>query len=317
MKRLIILLLLCAVVLTGCASVGRSPFVETTPIPLTDTVFPEAEELPGTAAPQSESAVLYFRYLDEPLLAGEARVIRQLPSQSFELALLGELISGPGTHAVDLKSLFPVGTHVLSTVKSGRTLFVTLSQEIMNPYADEPVDWQEKDEWRREVPLRRQLCMQSIVATVTENCDVDQVQILVQQTGVTGSLRLKQNYFMDDSEDDVLVGPMTRDPGMLLSAETVLQVALGCWQRQDWARLYLYMASRDRLLGTERPIYRDFVSIMETLPRVTAFTPNGITLAADGMTRTLKDRMLHMCRENGLWKVSLAQLTGWLEEGLM
>lgn len=116
------------------------------------------------------------------------------------MALISQLLLGPGTASADLNVLFPEGTRVLSTVRQGRTLFVTLSREIMNGYPDEPVDWQEDAEWRTEAPLRRVLCMQSLVATVTENCDVDQVQVLVQagSTG-SGSLRLKQNYFLDDA----------------------------------------------------------------------------------------------------------------------
>ena len=332
MKKSIALtaILLCALLLTSCASVSSqlgTPITETTAIPKVDTVMPSTVD--DESISFSDTATLYFRYLDEPYLAAETRTIRQLPSQSYELALLNELLAGPGTGSVDLAGLFPSNVRVLSTVKQGRTLFVTLSGEIMNQYADEPIDWQENDYWRREVPLRRQLCMQGIVATVTENCNVDQVQILVQSVGVTDSLRLKQNYFMDDAEDNVLVGPMTRDEALLLSPDTTLDVALSCWTTHDWQRLYLYIAARDRQTSIARPVYRDFVSRMEALPHIAAFaresgsvTANGLqatfavdfSVLRDGQTTVLPNRIIHLSRENGLWKISLAQLTGWLED---
>lgn len=144
--------------------------------------------------------MLYYRCRDEAYLISESRTVTRAPSQSWEYAVIARLLEGPSGTSTGLTRLFPEGTRVLSAVRQGRTLFVTLSKELLNGYSDEPVDWQESETWRRECPLRRRLCMQSLVATVTENCAVDQVQVLVQQTTRTGgSLRLKQNYFLDDS----------------------------------------------------------------------------------------------------------------------
>lgn len=329
MKRLpclLLCLLLCAAVLSACAPI-QTPVVEATLVPRADTAIPDVRDADAPAV--RSTVTLFFRYGSEPYLAAEARAISQLPGQSFEMALLTELVAGPGPRSAELRGLFPTGVRVLSTVRQGRTLFVTLSAEIMNLYADEPLDWQEDDTWRREAPLRRQLCMQGIICTVTENCDVDQVQILVKQSGVTDSLRLKQNYFLDDSEDDVLVGPMTRDDSLLLSADNTMDVILACWRLQDWDRLYLYLAARDPMTGTERPVYRNFVQTMERYPRLTSaarsdgsISPDGaaatyaidFTQLSDGAASTTEKRVLRLCRENGLWKISLSQLTGWLEE---
>lgn len=334
-KRWLILMLCmgCALLLTGCTE----PVVRTTNplagaaatlVPDTDPVLPRLDD---ATLHSRDTATLFFRYGTEPYLASESRTIPQSASQSYETALLTQLLSGPGTQSTELRSLFPEGTRVLSTVKQGRTLFVTLSAEIMNMYPDEPNDWRSQDAWRTESPLRRLLCMQSLVATVTENCDVDQVQLLVQQTGdAVGSLRLKQNYFLDGSPDSVLVGPMTRRASLLLGPDNTLSVVLDCWVSQDWQRLYLYIADHDPQLGTESLPLSGFITVMNTKPALVSWQAGSASISADGTCATfavdltllsadgqltsVTGRTLRLYRENGLWKTSLNQLTGWLEE---
>ena len=328
-------LLACLTLLCAC-STGTvqerltNPLTESlaTEVPGVETILPQAEET-GTVR-SSEEAVLYFRFRDEPYLAQETRVITRTASQTYEMALISQLLQGPGTAGTDLNGLFPDGTQVLSTTRQGRTLFVTLSAEIMNAYPDEPVDWQENETYREECPLRRRLCMQSLVATVTENCDVDQVQVLVEQENASvTSLRLKQNYFLDDSEDDVLVGPMTRDPSMLLSAENTLRVLLDAWCGQDWQRMYNLMAVRDPVSGDGRATENDFIAAMSALRPVVRYTQTEATTTADGSCATfavsfavlntdgtvteLTNRIVRLYRVNGLWKTGVSSLTGWME----
>lgn len=328
MKRgWILILLVCVFLLSGCAPAPSWNFSITTPVPGTDKLQPSLDDV-GVIAVKNGS-VLYFRYLDEPYLAPETRNVSQLAGQSYEYALLSALLAGPGTHSALLNGVFPGGVKILSTVRQGRTLFVTLSPEIMEMYADEPDSWQADDAWRREIPLRRRLCMQSIVATITENCDIDRVQILVQQDSATGSLRLRQNYFMDDSEDDVLVGPMTRNESLLLSQQVTGNVLLSCWKERDWQRLYRYVSSSDTETGIERSAYDEFASVMETLPAITEYEVSSGNVTADGSQATLcvncsvltnghvakaEGVILHLCRENGMWRISQDDLISWIGE---
>lgn len=330
-KRLLAaaLLLLC-VTLSGCASVAL-PFQNATAtlVPGTNPALPEAE------APASlnsrETATLYFRYLNEPYLAPENRMITHSPNRPFELALLTELLSGPGTRSAELTALFPEGTRALSTVLQGRTLFVTLSREIMNAYPDEPTTWQSDPAWREEVRMRRTLCMQSLVATITENCDVDRVQVLVEQDASgTGSVRLQARYFMEDPQSTELAGPIFREESLLLTPATAIDVMLTLWQSRDWQRLYQYIALRDPVTGLDRVNYRDFVTAMVNQPILTDFSLSGGSVNRQGtqatytLTATLMDhggtqrqaekRILRLWRENDLWRITLSQLTGWLEE---
>ena len=320
-KRLCLLLaLLLLLGLTGCA-VRPVVLPESTLIPGTAPFLPEASL--GESVERRETATLWFRCGDLPYLAQESRSIALLTGQSYEMALLEALFSGPGTQHPTLRTLFPEGTRVLSAVVQGRTLLVTLSGEFVNQPGDEPVDWQEDGYWRVEVPLRRRLAMQSLVATVTENCDVDEVLVLVEQPeGFGGSLRLRQNWFEDDSEDNVLTGPQRRDDSLLLTPRGTVEAVARCYMAQDWLRLYAFMES-----GTDE---RSFVETMGQLPAVTAVRCNGCSVTPDGQeatatvdltvlgaggeARTVKAHVFRIRRENGLWKVSLEQLMSWVEE---
>ena len=200
---------------------------------------------------------------------------------------------------------------------------------MLNQYPDEPVDWREYDTWLVECPLRRRLAMQSIVATVTENCDIDAVQILVARENTVGSsLRLKQNYFLDDSEDDVLTGPLTREEALLLTPGNTLDTALNCWSRRDWRRLYRYVAARDASTGLSRPSYEAFVLRMETLPGLVSFQRSGgaVSPSGDILTFTVDSRLsrggqaeertgrvVRVRRESGLWKISVGDLAALAE----
>ncbi|MBR6029263.1 MAG: GerMN domain-containing protein [Clostridia bacterium] len=327
-RRLALVLLLTAcLLLSSCAPAVRSALPETTLVPGTDAQLPDAVD--SSPVRVRGAATLYYRYLDEPYLAPETRVISQTPSQSWEMALLTELLSGPGTQSSQLTAVFPPGTRVLSCSLEGRTLFVTLSQEALNALADEPVDWQEYDSWRVEAPLRRRLCMQSLTATVTENCDADEVQVLIGAEAISGE-RLRQNYFLDDSEDEVLSPALTRDESLLLTPANTLEAVLSMWISRDWQRLYRYLAATDASTGTARPAFTDFVFRMESLPALNRCQVSraSVSLSGDtatlsltaewtdrrGRLRTSENRILHLRRTNDLWTISLEQLTGWLGE---
>lgn len=322
--RLMLLITALALLLCACSGQGTSYSAVTTLVPGAGSILPDAE--PPAEMNRLGTATLYFRYMSEPYLAPESRVITQTPSRPYEQVLISALLSGPTAH--DLTPLFPTGTRVISTTRQGRTLFVTFSKELLSPYSDEPVSWASSPQWQNEVPLRRRLCMQSLVATITENCDVDKVQVLVQQdTAVTGSLRLENRYFMLDEAG--LADPMTRDDSLLLTAPKTMEVLLKLWQQKDWQRLYLYIARQDGGTGLDRPVYRDFISTMEALPALTQYTFTGssvspagdsatFTLSADlrylsGMMEHKDKRIVRLRREDGLWRLSMTQLTGWLE----
>lgn len=311
-------LLLC-LLLSGCTA--NDPLM---PMASTATDLsvpaPAAEE----AAPREETATLWFRFGDEALLAPETRALNLSPTAPYELTLLQALVSGPSASSTELSGLFPSGTRVTSTYRQGRMLFVTLSPQIMNDWADEPDGWQSLPEWQEEVPLRRMLGMQAIAATVTENCDVDQVVVLVDQgLQITDSLRLRQSYYRTGGDNGALAAPLARDESLLLTPATTLSVILQCWSERDWTRLYPFIARTDPATGLERPAFEDFALLMDAQPHLTdsAFQGGSITadgrcatftidasLMLDGHTAFIDNGVIRLHRERGVWRIGLSQL---------
>ena len=318
MRKLLLPLLLCLLLsLSACTQDPLAPMVYSgRPV---DIPVPAVDSLPQL----QDQATLWFRFGSEPFLAAESRTIAHHPTETHALAILRELLEGPSAARDQLRSLFPPGTQVLSATQSGRIMFVTLSRHIMNGYADEPANWRDQPHWAVEVPLRRRLAMQSIAATLTENCAVDTVVILVDQT-TTDSLRLRQGYYTLDG-DPSLAAPLTRDESLLLTPARTLAVILQCWQEQNYGRLYQYIAPADPLTGALRPNAEDFAAVMSAQHPLLRATAEGGSISADGQSAVFTvsgaflDRggelpfsgmVLRLHREKGIWCIGLSQLTG-------
>lgn len=315
MRRFLPLLLFC-LLLCGCAKDPLAPMANPAASAIPE---PVVAGLPASR----DQATLWFRFDTEPYLAAETREIAFSQTESYALALLRALIEGPSAAATDLNSLFPPGTQVVSVTQSGRVMFVTLSKHIMNGFADEPASWRDQPRWAAEVPLRRKLAMQSIAATLTENCAVDTVVILVDQT-TTDSLRLRQGYYTLDG-DPALADPLIRDESLLLTPARTAEVILQCWQEGDYGRLYRYIARNDPANGQPRPDEADFMQAMIELPHLLRAKAKGGSISADaqhavftvsgawldqGSERPFSGMTLHLTREKGLWRVGLSELTG-------
>ena len=278
MMRRLLPLLLCCLLLTGCTRDPLVPMANTSPAG--EVPAPAVADLPASR----NQATLWFRFGEEPMLASETRVITFSQTESYALSLLRALIEGPSAAATELGGLFPQGTHVISATQSGRVMFITLSRHIMNGFADEPSNWRNQPQWACEVPLRRQLAMQSIAATLTENCDLDTVVILVEQTEATmDSLRLRQSYYTLDG-DMTLAKPLVRNEEMLLTPARTAEIILQCWQESDFTRLYRYIARIDPATGMVRPDETAFVQMMSDENHLLHASVKGGSISADGQT---------------------------------
>ena len=142
--------LLCTLLLGGCSQLLPDPVrsAQSTLVPGVDTVLPDAE--PAEAATSLREVTLYFRYEDQPYLAPETRSLTVAPDEPFELALLRELAQGPSPSSVQLTSALPEGCLILSVAAQGRTLFVTLSNNILAGWSDEPATWEQDPYWQGE-----------------------------------------------------------------------------------------------------------------------------------------------------------------------
>lgn len=319
-RTLLPLMLLCCLLLSSCTA--RDPIAPVlSPLPGDGQEIPVADS--GEALSRPAVVTLWFRLGDEPMLAPEIRTIDDTPAAPFELILLQALTGGPAAASTELTGLFPPGTRVLATHLQGRTLFVTLSRQIMNDFADEPSAWADLPDWAQEVPLRRELAMQAIAATVTENCDVDRVVILVEPTSRgSDSMRLRQQYYRSGASAEQLAEPLTRNEAPLLTPGNTLQIILTSWQSRDWSRLYRYTARTDAFDGAARPTYDAFAMSMDALPHLTGFTTSAGSVSPDGQTavftvtlQLLEDGYprtaavtLRLQRERSLWRISMSQV---------
>lgn len=329
-RYLMVLWIAALLLLSGCSAILPDPLQKA-----------EATMVPGVTAelygPQpndnnrdTQTVTLFFRYGREPMLAGEARVLSISQNESAEKAMVQALLNGPGAGSMELTRLFPDQVRVLNTVPQGDVLFVTFNDALLKPYADEPNDWQERDDWRREVPLRRRLAMAGLTASITENFSYHSVQVLVQQrSDVSTSLRLENAYFHDESRLRGLAAPFTREEALLLTQENTMRTIIKAWQEKDWSKLYLYVAAFNLQTGQPRPSVETAYLQWDQAPAVTGFDTTGGSVSPDGSRAVMSvDLTLVMgngqgtkfsaypvmlFRDRGIWKISYEQLTALME----
>ena len=313
MKRLTLSLALaaCALLLTGCMTSAQNPLMKA-----------EATDVPGLsmelhAAQASEanvsavSATLYFRYLDEPLLAGEDRTLMVRRDESAELAIVRALLEGPSAGHSDLRRLFSENVEVMSVVTREDILYVTFNEALLTE-DDVPQDWQTDPAWRQEAPLKRRLALQSVAASLSEHAPCAGVQFLVyRENEVQPSLRLENSYFLDGGTG--LSEPVARDETLLLTPQHTAERILALWQARDYAALYLYAAAEGK------PGYEQAAAQLDACPALTAYTASGGSVSGDGRRAVVSVALamengelpswpLPLTRENGVWKITFAQL---------
>ncbi len=316
-----VLLLCCALTLTGCMN---SP---------PDVLLREGTDGQrlisasiGDLTPDSQKITLYFRYGDSAYLAPEQREIQVKRNESIEKAITAALIQGPAASALSLSGVFPPGTEVLAATVQGDTLFITFNEAFLGRYADEPLDAASS-----EGILRRQLCLQSLAATLTEEGLCAQVQVLVYRSMVqSNSMRLQAGY-LDRSNDDTLLPPVTRDEGCLLTPYNTARLILQAWQAQDWASLYDLTAKEGETgentrVGEQSAF--DAFSTARTLAEFdlspgsvsfdgqTAVLTAKLTVRDQGMDQTVQGYPLLLCREAGIWKMDYARLLNMMNGNL-
>ena len=287
MKRTVkagfILLTVTFVLLTGgCTSQSVNPLVknEATDVPgLAMNLHPASASNNNT---DTVSAMLYFRYLDEPMLASESRTLPVRRDESVEFAIVEALVDGPSAGHSDLKRLLPMATQVESVIARNDILFVTLSEDFLSD--DVPAQWMDNADWREEAPLQRRLTVQSIVASITERFSYTGIQILVhKQNEVQTSLRLDKAYFLTGEVG--LSDPIARDESLLLTQQNTAIAILTAWQQHDFERLYNYIIEADK---------PSFTTMTETLSQKSSlsdYSVSGGSVAIDGQTATLSVMM--------------------------
>lgn len=318
MKRMLLCmwLLVACITLGGCAAAGD---------PLRAA---EATAVPGlsmrlhaaTAAEDNVSettATLYFRYMNQPMLASETRVLTVKRDSSAELALIKALLDGPSAGHVELMRLFPETVRAVSAVTEGDTLYVTLSEELALDDRP-PTDPGELAAWTAEAQVRRRLALQSIAASVTETFSCSSVQFLLDSNS-QGGARLDGSYLLSGFNGPL--DPVARDEALLLTPHNTAQCLLNAWQARDFETLYAFTAMQDDF--EQRPAYTAFAILADSAPTLTAFTATPGAVSQDGQSALVmlslsqsslsgaRERVsvpLRLMRENGVWKVAYQTL---------
>ena len=316
--------------LSGCSAILPDPLEKAKATMVPGVTAELYSPLANEKNRDTQTVTLFFRYGREPMLAGEARVLAISQNESAEKALVQALLNGPGAGSTELTRLFPNQVRVLNTVSQGDVLFVTFNDALLKPYADEPNDWELRDDWLREVPLRRRLAMAGLTASITENFPYHSVQVLVQQrSDVSTSLRLENAYFQDPSRLRGLAAPFTREEALLLTQENTIRTIVSAWQEKDWSRLYLYVAAFNQLTGQPRPSMETAFLAWDQAPAITGFDATGGSVSPDGSRAVMSADLnlvtgngqeikfsaypVMLFRDRGIWKISYEQLMSLME----
>lgn len=306
------LLLFCAVTLAGCMT---SP---------PDALLREGNEgqrliSASTAelSPDSRAITLYFRYRDSAYLAPEQREIEMKRNESLEKAIVSALIQGPEASSVALSALFPPGTEVLSAAAQGDTLFIAFNEAFLGRYADESTD-----AVSNEGTLRRQLCLQSLAAALTEQGLCAQVQVLVYSSAAQNTSMRLQKGFLNRTNDDSLLPPVTRDESCLLTPYNTASLILQAWQAKDWPTLYDLIAKGENAANAragEQNAFDAFAAARTLTdfalsPGSVSFDGQKAVLTASlevqdqGAEETVQGYPLLLLREEGIWKMDYTRL---------
>lgn len=318
-RNICLLLAMVLFLLTGCQAPLHNPLeqAKATLVPGVDASL--HSPIAGPKDTDTFTAELYFRFQTEPYLTLEERELTIGRDASLEKAMVQALLDGPSAASPELKRCFSDQVRVISADSQGDLLYVTLSQELLEPYADERTAGQE------EVRIRRQLSMQSLAATIIENLNYDAVQVLVQQTdSVNSGMRLPLSYYQQGQEGTAT--PLQRDETWLLTPKNTAQILFSLWQQKDWVRLYQYFTLHDPATGAARPSQADAYAALDQAKTLDAFdTGDGqVSLAGQraavacslsmqmgaGTEVSVFPATVRLYRENGIWKASYPQ---WIE----
>ena len=307
MKKILLCCLMLSLLVIGVSAAAQS--ADGLPNPVADAQNADTYQVQ-----------LYFRFLDEPYLASEERTLTVKKDESLEKAVVAALLSGPGAASPELRRLFSDDVTVENTTVQDKLLFVTLSENVTEPLGDEPFLWQNDSYWRKEVPLRRQLAMQSLAVTLIENCGYESVQILLDKRGEpAGSMRLPLSYYRDGREG--LADVLRWDDQWLLTPGRTARILLESYRQKDWEQVLRYVTvSRGDTLPNPTIAaemldqwltlmdYELGEPVVDRTGQQAILTCSATLARAPGDEQKLTAHPMRLVRSNGIWKIEWSRL---------
>ncbi|MDR3084844.1 MAG: GerMN domain-containing protein [Christensenellaceae bacterium] len=190
-----------------------------------EDILPGGEGLPSGSA----RATLWFLSLNDQYLAQRDYILPSGQGLSLEQAIIEQLIRGP-EGADGLQALINPSTLVKQISEQSGYLSVTLSREFLR-----------SPQGQEDGALRKRLALSSIVSSITELGRHSSVLILVDKQGDGTGDRLSAAESGFGDLGDTTLGPLSRDPSILLTPYRVAELALQALSERNYAVLEQYL----------------------------------------------------------------------------
>ena len=304
----VLLAALCGLLCSCTRAANPLVQAEATPLPGVEQRLHAATAAEDNAA--SWDVVLYFRYLDYSMLAGESRTLTVRKDESSEAALVRALLAGPSAGEMNLRRALGEDVGLKEVTASGDMLFITLTNSLLRDGI--PDGWRSDEFWAEEAPVRRQLAMASIADTVMENLPYNRVQILI-DGGESAAIRLDRSYYLTGEQGPA--DPLSRDESLLLSPYNTAALLMEAWRSRDFDTIYDFTVAEDL------PVPEQFRAEIDVAPSLSDYTltagmVNGdratlnvdASLLTDSASSTLEAWPLTLEKQGGVWKIPLETL---------
>ncbi len=318
MKTALRLIALCLTLLlfaTGCS-------IQTT---IQEDAIKEA--LPGidpaAGIGRDVDITLYFRLTDEPALVPVQRTVAVRANEYVGGAVIRQLLNGPTALFGDLERVLPKGTRLVDIYPDGGILYVVLSKEILE-YEDETAT-------REEIELSMRLGIYAIVNSLCTLGEANRVQVLVDMDGTGKGSRVSPFLlgFTSEYTSSQWLDPMGFEEEVVINPNLMVNLALQRLTEENYAQAYMFFAESETG-GLQKPDFAAFETDLLSLGTIDDFdvknadtdgTLNGKATAditwtsrEDGRTRTVKNAVLALLPEGGLYKIGFYSLTEALEQ---
>lgn len=304
----VLLAALCGLLCSCTRAANPLVQAEATPLPGVEQRLHAATAAEDNAA--SWDVVLYFRYLDYSMLAGESRTLTVRKDESSEAALVRALLAGPSAGEMNLRRALGEDVGLKEVTASGDMLFITLTNSLLRDGI--PDGWRSDEFWAEEAPVRCRLAMASIADTVMENLPYTRVQILI-DGGESAAIRLDRSYYLTGEQGPA--DPLSRDESLLLSPYNTAALLMEAWRSRDFDTIYDFTVAEDL------PVPEQFRAEIDAAPSLLDYTltagmVNGeraalnvdASLLTDGASTALEAWPLTLEKQGGVWKIPLETL---------
>ena len=245
----------------------------------------ENEDFTGAVLPESRDnayggkvdATLYYRYLDEKLLAPVDQVFTVTAEKTIEELVIQALIDGPGEGNYQYGQLLHPLTRLVSVKAQSGNLSITFNDAFLYLLENEGYD---------SGMQRKALAVQSIVNALTGIGNYSRVLILIDYAGNGIGERLSMRDVSEGGVADRAMEPMGYDANIVITPHKTMEMVLQAIVEKDYDKLERYIADVD-YNGAEGPSRQQVAERMNTKASLVSFTLHEeFTVSRDGQRAT-------------------------------